>query len=96
MIEVGDLLAQDEIFQQRRAAQPGLERILIVRNGHALIGCELLSGGVDAHSIQRPIAWIRAQRLRAVADFRRGVALCERARRYAPMRYATTATGLTD
>ena len=30
MVEVGDLLAQDEIFQQGRAAQARLQRVLVV------------------------------------------------------------------
>ena len=35
VIEVRDLLAQDEIFEQRRTAQTRLERILVVRDRHA-------------------------------------------------------------
>ena len=30
VIEVRDLLAEDEVLEQRRAAQPGLERVLVV------------------------------------------------------------------
>ena len=30
VVEVRDLLAQDEVFEQRRPAQAGLERILVV------------------------------------------------------------------
>src|SRR5512140_1651506 len=37
MIEMGDLFAKDEIFQKRRAARIGPERILIVGNGDALV-----------------------------------------------------------
>ena len=40
VIEVRDLFAQDEVFEQRRTAQARLERILVVRDGHALIGRE--------------------------------------------------------
>ena len=42
MIEVRDLLPQDEIFQQRRAAISGLERVLIVVDPHTLIGRQKL------------------------------------------------------
>ena len=38
VVEVGDLLAQDEVFEQRRPAQPGLERVLVVGDRHALVG----------------------------------------------------------
>ena len=38
VVEVRDLLAQDEVFEQRRTAQPGLERVLVVGDRHALIG----------------------------------------------------------
>ena len=30
VVEVGDLLAQDEVFEQRRAARAGLELVLVV------------------------------------------------------------------
>ena len=36
MIEVRDLLAQNEIFEKRRPAKTGLERILIVADEDAL------------------------------------------------------------
>ncbi len=38
MVKVGNFLAQDKIFQQRRAAAAGAKRILIVGDAHALIG----------------------------------------------------------
>jgi len=38
VIEVGDLLAEDEIRQYRRATQAGLEGGLVVRERHALVG----------------------------------------------------------
>ncbi len=37
MVEMRDFLAQDEIFQQRRAFFPGGERVLIIRNRNALL-----------------------------------------------------------
>ncbi len=45
MVEMGDLLAQHEILEQRRAARPALQRILVVRDRRALIGGERLVGG---------------------------------------------------
>ena len=53
VIEVGDLLAEDEVLEQRRPAQAGLERVLVVANGHALIGGQRPIGGVDADPIER-------------------------------------------
>jgi len=37
VIEMGNLLAKDEIFQQRRTARIGLERVLIVGKREALV-----------------------------------------------------------
>ena len=37
VVEVRDLLAQDEVFEQRRAAQPRFQRILVVADRDALI-----------------------------------------------------------
>ena len=58
MIEVGDFLAEDEILEQRRPAQPGLQRILIVRDRYALVGGEDPSGRIDADAIKRAVAGI--------------------------------------
>ena len=38
MVEVGDLFAKDEIFEEGGAAAAGSERILIIGDGEALIG----------------------------------------------------------
>ncbi len=38
MVKVGNFLAQDKIFQQRRATAAGAKRILIVGDAHTLIG----------------------------------------------------------
>ena len=53
VIEVRDLLAQDEVLEQRRAAQPGLERVLVVGDRHALVGRQRAPAGIDAHAIER-------------------------------------------
>jgi len=36
VVEVGDLLSQDEIFEQRGPAQAGLERVLVVADRDAI------------------------------------------------------------
>ena len=59
VIEVRDLFAQDEVFEQRRTAQARLERILVVRNGHALIGRERATAGVDANAIERAVGGLK-------------------------------------
>ena len=38
VIEVGDLLPKDEVLEERRAAEARLQRVLIVGDGHALVG----------------------------------------------------------
>ena len=43
VVEVGDLLAEDEVLQQGRAARPRLQRVLVVRDLDALIGGERLA-----------------------------------------------------
>jgi hypothetical protein len=43
VVEVRDLLAEDEVFEQRRAALAVLERILVVVDAHALIGRQVLA-----------------------------------------------------
>jgi hypothetical protein len=40
VIEMRDLLAKDEVLEERRAAEAGLQRVLVVRDGDALIGRE--------------------------------------------------------
>ena len=44
VVEVRDLLAQDEVFEQRRTAQARLERVLVVGDAHALVGGQGLTG----------------------------------------------------
>jgi len=48
-----DLLAQDEILEQGGPAQPGLERMLVVGDEHALVGGERLACGVDPKPVER-------------------------------------------
>src|SRR5690606_3795839 len=38
MVEVGDLLAENEVLEQRRSADPRLERGLVIGDQHTLIG----------------------------------------------------------
>ncbi len=52
MVEVGDLLAHDEIFEQRGPTAAGLEGVLVVGDLHALIGAQRLAGGVAAKRFQ--------------------------------------------
>ena len=45
VVEMGDLLAQDEILEQRRPARAALQRILVVGDRRALVGGERIVGG---------------------------------------------------
>src|SRR5690606_10800442 len=38
MVEVGDLLAKNEVLEQRRSADPRLERGLVIGDQHTLVG----------------------------------------------------------
>ncbi len=48
MIEVRDLFTHDEIFQQRRTARTGAQRVLIVGDARALVGRKGAIGAVFA------------------------------------------------
>ncbi len=52
MVEVGDLLAEDEVLQERGAAQPGLERVLIVGDRLREVRGEDLPAGIDPRPVQ--------------------------------------------
>jgi hypothetical protein len=52
MVEVRDLLAHDEVFQQRRPARAGLEAVLVIGDLHALVGAQRLPGGIAAKRFQ--------------------------------------------
>ena len=75
VVEVGDLLAKDEVLEQRRASQPRLQRILIVRNRHALIGGERSGGRVDTDAIERTGRGVLADGRTTAADLVRAVQL---------------------
>ena len=51
VIEVVDFLAQGEVFKQRRATHAGAQRVLIVRNRHAMIAGENVRS-VGGHLVQ--------------------------------------------
>ncbi len=53
VVEMGDFLAQDEVFEQRRPAQAGLEGILVVCDRHPLVGRQRLIGRIDTDPIER-------------------------------------------
>ena len=80
VVEVGDLLAEDEVFEQRRPAQAGLEGVLIVRDRHALIGRQRPIGRVDADAIQRTDRRVVADIRTAAPGLLRAVRLADGAR----------------
>jgi hypothetical protein len=47
VIEVEDLLAQDEVFEQRRAAVAGAQGILVVSDGVTVVGRQLVEAAFD-------------------------------------------------
>ena len=70
VVEVRDLLAKDEVLEQRRPAQASLERVLVVGDRHALIGRQRAVGRIDAHAIERADRRVLADVRPAAADFR--------------------------
>ena len=68
MVEVRDLLAKDEVLEQGRPTQPGLERVLVVADGHALVGRQRAVGRIDAHAIERTGRRVLADVRTAAAD----------------------------
>jgi len=46
VVEVRDLLTHQDVFEQRRPPHMGLQRILVVADGHALVGRQFLAGGL--------------------------------------------------
>ena len=80
VVEVRDLLAEDEVLEQRRPAQAGLERVLVVRDRHALIGRQRPLGRIDADPIERADRRVLADDRRAAAGLLRAVRLGHRAR----------------
>jgi len=81
VIEVRDLLAQDEIFQQRRAAQSGFQGILVVRDRHALVGGEHAIRGIGAHTVERHVGGVQPDRRRTRTHLGRGIHIGESAAR---------------
>ena len=80
VVEMGDLLAEDEVLEQRRPAQAGLERVLVVADRHALIGRQRPLAGVDPNPIERGDRLVRADRRRSAAYLLRGIRFSDGAR----------------
>ena len=53
MVEMGDFFAQDEIFQQRRAARSGAQGVLIIGNANALVRGQRMAFTALAVRIER-------------------------------------------
>src|SRR4029450_378109 len=52
VVEVGDLLAEDEVLEERRSARARLERVLVVVDPRAVIGRQQLVGAAFAKRLQ--------------------------------------------
>ncbi len=72
VVEMGHLLAEDEVFHRGRPAQPDLQRVLVVAHLHALVGGQRAAAVVDPHPVQRAVQRVLADLGRAVADLARG------------------------
>ncbi len=79
VIEMSDLLAKDEVFEESRAAESGFQRVLVVSDRHSLVGHHSLGARIDADPIERSDGLIHTNRWRAAAYFVRRVGLSQRA-----------------
>ncbi len=70
MVKMGDLLTQDEIFEQGRTAGPGAQRVLIVSDAHPLIGGERTVFAAFAYGLQRVQLFIAGMRCLQAAGCR--------------------------
>ena len=69
VVKVGEFFTQNEVFKQRRAAQAGFERVLVIRNRHALVGCEYTPCCIYPHPVQRLNGCVEAIRRTAARFF---------------------------
>jgi hypothetical protein len=58
MVEVGDLLAEVEVLEQRRPSGSGFERVLIIVDRDALVGRQPRRAGVIRDGPQLDTLWI--------------------------------------
>ena len=67
VVKMGDLLTQDEVIQQRRAAATAPQRVLVVGDRHALVGGQRRMGAtrllLDFPSRTHHHGWRRAARV---------------------------------
>jgi len=78
VIEVGDLLAEDEVLEEGGPTQPALERVLVVRDGLGEVGRQDPSAGIDTDAVEGPVARIHPGTRRRAGLVRR-IRLGERA-----------------
>ena len=64
VIEMRDLFAEDEVFEQRRTAEPGLERVLVVCDRHALVGGQRSLRRINPYPVERRNRLVDAYRRR--------------------------------
>ena len=84
MIEVGDLLAKDEVLERGRPAQADLQRVLVVGDAHALIGRERLAAAIGADPVKRTDRRVHADRRPTRPDLGRRMWLRSRCCRWSP------------
>src|SRR5271156_1830162 len=62
MVKMSNLLAEDEVLEERRASESGFQRILVIGNRHTLVRSEHLASGVDALTLKRSVEGLWLQR----------------------------------
>src|SRR4030095_3115748 len=73
VVEVRDLFTQNEVFEKRRTAQSGFERVLIVGNGDTLIRRQRPFARIHSHTIKGAVRLVLTDDGSAAADLVRSV-----------------------
>ena len=60
MVKVRNFFAKDEIFKQCWPPHAVLQRVLVVGNGYALIGGQVLACGVNPYPVKGTVAGVKA------------------------------------
>lgn len=79
VIEMGDLLAEDEVLEQRGPPKTGLERVLVVGDWHTLVRRQHPAARVNANAVERTAGGIDTGRRNPAAHLVCSVYLGERA-----------------
>ena len=93
VVEVGELLAEEEVLPEGRSPETGLERVLVIGDGLGEVRRQDLSTGVDPDAVEGAIAGIETL-VRGRTGLGGGVGLAEGAAGYRGVRRLRGGAGL--